>query len=367
MKSFLVASLAVAAEAHGGLTFPPPRNNFGNIDPTNITKQPGSVYNVQGGPCSGDECLWFNEGCWIGCSNCSSEMPAGGNYYGSPKCPGSETPSEPTLPEEFRTWNLGDLSSKGDWTKYHPWRSPGRAPVVDPCGMAGGYSKTRGGGGQTPNGASQFDRGSQLPKLGGKTEWLAGDVVEVAWMVGANHGGGYVYSLCPAGEPLTEECFLANTLPFVGEHHAIRYMDNHSQVLIPAVDVSEGTWPAGSTWRRNPIPACNCDGGDGCGMDKEDESRRSYADEGKPSPYGFPCPTGTQFPVPFGYGYGQHVWNNMRPESPARDMWSIVDRVRLPQVSGDFVLRWRWDTEQNPQIWTHCADVTLLSGEATLV
>lgn len=364
MTVLALSALVAVTDAHGGLTFPPPRNNYGNINPTDITKQPGSVYH-SGGPCAGDECLWFNQGCWIGCSNCSSLMPNSGNYYGSPDCPGSEQPVEPSLPDKFRTWNIGNPSHKGDWTKYHPWRAPGRAPVVDPCGMAGGYTKPTGAGGQTPVGSHQFARGSELPKLDNvKTEWLAGDVVEVGWMVGANHGGGYIYSLCPASEELTEECFQANTLPFVGEHHTIRYMDTHEQLIIPATDVSEGTFPAFSTWRRNPIPACNCDKGFGCGMNstKEDGAGLSYADEGSPIPKGFSCPTGTQFPVPFDYGYGQQLWNNT-PTGPERDMWSIVDRVRISSIPGEYVLRWRWDAEQNPQVWTHCADVTVVSGD----
>ena len=27
------------------------------------------------------------------------------------------------LPEEMRTWNIGNPSEYGDWTKYHPWRA----------------------------------------------------------------------------------------------------------------------------------------------------------------------------------------------------------------------------------------------------
>jgi hypothetical protein len=46
-------------------------------------------------------------------------------------------PMEPTLPEQFRTWNMGNPSVYGDWTKYHPWRAPGYAPVADSCGRAG--------------------------------------------------------------------------------------------------------------------------------------------------------------------------------------------------------------------------------------
>ena len=44
-------------------------------------------------------------------------------------------------------------------------------------------------------------------------------------------------------------------------------------------------------------------------------------------------------------------------------MWAIVDRVRVPEVSGEFVLRWRWDCEQTPQVWSHCADVTIVANK----
>ena len=81
---------------------------------------------------------------------------------------------------------------------------------------------------------------------------------------------------------------------------------------------------------------------------------------------GLDCPTGTQFPVPFDYGYGQQVWD-LTPEKTARagnplaaDTWQIVDRVRAPAARGDYVLRWRWDVEQNPQIWSHCADIRVV-------
>ena len=92
-------------------------------------------------------------------------MPAGGNYYGAPNC---NTTLEPTLPDEYVTWNIPDHEGKrpsrfGDWTKFHPWRSPGRAPVADPCGVAGAYVRSTGGGGETPIGSKQGDLGSELP------------------------------------------------------------------------------------------------------------------------------------------------------------------------------------------------------------
>ena len=294
------------------------------------------------------------------------------NTYGEPNCEGWK-PMEPTLPEKYRTWNIGNPSPMGDFTKYHPWRAPGRSPTVDPCGVGGAYLEPEEGG-IAPQGSKLFARGSELP-VGVRTEWKKGSVEEAAFMLGSNHGGGYLYSLCPANATLTEACFNRQSLPFVGSTHTIRYLDNRTiggqkniEFTIPAVDVSEGTWPAGSAWRLNPIPACNCDQGDSCLNRTVNGSdlTKAYADDGPPHPKGEiygssgnDCPTGTQFPVPFPYGYGQHLWYNLA-DGPSRDMWAIVDQVQVPDITGDFVLRWRWDTEQNPQIWSHCADVRIV-------
>jgi len=384
MAAAVLTTFAAAVITHGGLTFPPPRNNFGNKDPAVRTGK--KSFNNNGAFCTGDECLWFNEGCWIGCpTNCSSTMPANNpsakgykkspeftyNTYGEPNC-GDWSPMEPTLPEEFRTWNIGNPSPMGDFTKYHPWRAPGHAKTVDPCGMAGAYMAPTGER-NAPEGSEPFVRGSELP-VTVKTEWRAGRTVEVGWMLGSNHGGGYLYSLCPAAEALTEECFQMGSLPFVGHSHTIRYLDNktsghqnRTELTIPATDVSVGTWPKGSSWRLNPIPACNCDRGDSCVAQNttDIDLLKAYADEGPPQPKGEAgngndCPTGTQFPVPFPYGYGMHLWYN-KEDGPSRDMWAIVDQVQVPNTTGEFVLRWRWDTEQNPQIWTHCADVSIVA------
>ena len=65
--------------------------------------------------------------------------------------------------------------------------------------------------------------------------------------------------MCPKTSALTEECMSAHPLPFVDDKHTIRYLDGRAELQIPARDVSEGTHPSGSTWRLNPIPACNCD------------------------------------------------------------------------------------------------------------
>jgi hypothetical protein len=112
-------------------------------------------------------------------------MPSGkfGNYYGMPNSSFC-TPTAPTLPERYRTWNIGNPSVKGDFTRFHPWRSPGRAPVSDPCGVSGGYLI---GVKAAPRavGSTLGDKGSQLPPVKGvKTIWFANHAEEVGFMLG---------------------------------------------------------------------------------------------------------------------------------------------------------------------------------------
>ena len=45
--------------------------------------------------------------------------------------------------------------------------------------------------GETPPGARQGDKGSQLPPTKNRTRWVQGQAAEVGWMIAANHGGGY--------------------------------------------------------------------------------------------------------------------------------------------------------------------------------
>jgi len=341
---------------HGSLVIPPARNNYGQKDPANTTGNPHSNQ----GPCVGGACLWFSEGCFLGCQTCSATMPNGGNQLNKPNCT-DFVPNTPQLPEEYRTYNIHNLSESGDFTRYHPWRSPGRAPISDPCGVAGAYLTPTGGGGETPEGAHQGDRGSNLPPTRIQTNWIAGKTAEVGWMIAANHGGGYSYSLCPKTQPLTEECLNKMTLKFADENHTIRYLDEKPSIRIPARDVSIGTFPEGSTWRLNPIPPCSCDWGRGCKVNGTQPVSRAYRECMDCNLSECGKRVGTEWPLPFPYGYGQQIWNRERP-SPTADDWVIVDSVQVPTAPGAYVLRWRWDTEQNPQVWTHCADITIVSA-----
>ena len=93
------------------------------------------------------------------------------------------------------------------------------------------------------------------------TEWKRGSVVDVAWSIWANHGGGYSYRLCklPADgrDGLTEECFQQSPLAFVGEMQWAQWGKNEStRVAFQANRTREGTWPPGSQWTKNPVPVC---------------------------------------------------------------------------------------------------------------
>jgi hypothetical protein len=162
------------------------------------------------------------------------------------------------------------------------------------------------------------------------------------------------YRLCKKGPggnlALTEECFERTHLAFVSnESLAIGCHDKLSasrgkpcnsilNYSFPAMRTSVGTWPRGSEWTRNPIPACSGPGG------------------GAPAAGGV-C-DGTQFAPPFpgGFGFGNGA-------SFAETMYfSIVDQVQVPPEleKGEYALSFRYDCEQTSQVWSQCADVVIV-------
>merc|ERR1712000_387166 len=111
-----------------------------------------------------------------------------------------------------------------------------------------------------------------------------------------------------------------------------------------AVELSEGTRPAGSTWRRNPIPPYR----------EVDTQRRG-------------CPHGSGFPPPVpdvpalcgNTQAGSPSGPDVPRELPNDEKYIIGDELRVPNKQGDYVLQWRWDCEESLQIWTSCADITI--------
>ena len=177
------------------------------------------------------------------------------------------------------------------------------------------------------------------------------------------------YRLCKKGQLMNEECFQRGALAFFDNVTTIRYVDNSAPAFtIPAVDVSgEGiVLPKHSTWRRDPIPACACDSGLNCrhassgrGMDyawlKAFFVPYTNNTDGPPG-----CMHGTMFepPWPTGYGHIAERVDTGGKRSPKFN-YEMVDRVRVPSEAGEYLLSWRWDTEQKSQVWSSCADVVV--------
>merc|ERR1712057_117167 len=152
----------------------------------------------------------------------------------------------------------------GDWTRFNPWRSPGTTgranSMFQPCGVNSGSKLPQPAGLPPAAGQLAGANGTDLPVLtsGSQATWESGSVVEAGWAIYANHGGGYAYRLCKKveGKELTEECFQQTHLQFATDKTEIRYIDgprNGERFFINATTTSEGTYPANSQWRKNPI------------------------------------------------------------------------------------------------------------------
>ena len=358
LRAFVALTCAVAVSGHGSINIPLPRNNDGQYP---ADTAPGGT--THGPSCLGNACGWFQAGCFIGCPRCSNAS-SGANvpcYPHTANCTEEDGLLAPTLPDAFRTYNIENKSFYGDWTASHPWRAPGSAPMHDACGLSGAYAVGPGVSGYDP-----LFPGSQIPAPGGgvvaAAVWEAGGVAEVAWSLWSNHGGGYVYRLCPkndAAYPSEEECFQKHVLPFADNTTTVRSpYGSFEDFSIPARDVDEGTFPVGSAWRTNPIPACNCDKGYNCTVpaDGTKSSPVHYAYD-TDAPGEHPCETGFQFPPPWPEGFG--YWGSGAHETGDSLLFQLVDRLRVPEEKGEYLLSWRWDCENSPQIWGNCADIVV--------
>jgi len=370
MKAAFVSSVCLGAlvglcEGHGHITYPPSRH--------------GGNYS-KAGFCQTGECLWFSQPTTI--------------------------PGKPTLNNPMaRTYNVKVSSGPHDWSRKMPWRAPGTAPVKGSgCGVAGGNVLPIPNGGNAPPGVQQGSDGLLLPETK-PTVWKKGQVAEVAWAITANHGGGYSWRLCHKHRNITEECFQQNVLRFAGNVSFLQYSDvipNREGFLklprmeLPLVVVSEGTFPPGSQWARNPVPSCSyCDQAK-CGTrlpnmtewfephagGSKDHSKYVGGEEWWKQEQcaqdcaGFSmmaCPPGmTQFPEPLP-GIGSYLGAflvNEHADPPSSTgieglPYSIVDRIIVPShiEAGEYLLSWRWDCEQSPQIWQNCADVLITDDD----
>merc|ERR1711981_610267 len=222
--------------------------------------------------------------------------------------------SIPTNPE-CKGYNSGFC-----WRRA-PWASPGRALTLGGgCGVFGGNPDgcydgetliPGPPGSQCPGDVFSF--GSSALDLdfpnAANTEMEAGSWQDVAWLSNGRHWGGYTYRLCklpPGGKKdITEECFARNVLKFATNYTMMRHSYEPGKwwkvdLTGDKADLTEGTYPPGSAWRRITQEAGNGDA---------------------------------------------FLWKD-----------TVVIPEDLPE--GDYVMGFRWDTV-NPQVWVSCANVRL--------
>jgi len=347
---------------------------------------------------NGQACYWFSNGCTIGCDKCDGSNnhlghgnqqflynglsqsdlvkknltipdpfnpPSGSMVLNPNTTKGLEiksncehrTTNATVCDSSLRTVNTqAECGGPEDIYYFSPWRAPGSAPVIDACGSAGGRFPGQGTGGagaqfQNSSVAKQGDVGSKLPQGPSMATWSLGSTQEVGWTVMANHGGGYAYRLAPADGPLTEETFQKISLDFVGPSILRWDGDKSSQLEFDSYkkgwQTRSGTVPAGSMWRKNPIPVGLWErvGPQFSPVCEETEKCKMGYSNGKGSKQGECRCSG---------------YSNIGPLLPNLE---IVDSVIVPDniKPGNYVLQWRWDCEESDQVWASCSDVTIVS------
>lgn len=366
--------LAGLAHGHGGMITPVPRNAAGqkvwsksnqcnsNTPYSQAGYSPGEYCGVG---CVGDSCLWYQIGCFVGCGTCSMTgkdlYPTPGDLDKAGHCkPIAATNND----KSTMGYNIDKLSTHGDWSAVNPWRAPGTAGrgnlAFNPCGISSGSLAPFPDPAAT--GTTQGMNGTDLPATADAAVWKRGSVKDVEWGLYANHAGGYAYRLCKKGPNggITESACQEGHLDFATDTTTIKYYDgSRSPFQIPATTVSNGTFPAGSQWRKNPVPMCNCDIGTSCYAGKGKASTYAPYSEThlRPGQTAERCPTGVMFPTKWDDGHGSGSYGEKGVEGSFP--FTFQDQVKVPadMSTGAYVLSWRWDCEQTPQVWNSCADI----------
>lgn len=272
-------------------------------------------------------------GRWSGCSGSSVQGGAKEWFTNHTFIPG-----EPTIPDDmYHATSYAKIQALK--RLKHPWTSPGTAPTFgEGCGASGGnpngcQCKEEGpvnfcyGNEERPYGSccAQTDYG--IPRVDGcggfaygksamehaadglfdnaaVTKWERGKAAEVLWKSGAGHKGGYAYRLCkvPAAgiSGVTEQCFQNGHLNFDGPYTWVtnnaRGTNFVQEAAVRTTDIN------GSQWTKINIPRAG---------DAE---------------------------------------------------WFWKDRVQVPQSleTGPYVLSFRWDCENTPQVWNSCANIEIV-------
>jgi len=242
---------------------------------------------------------------------------------------------EATLPEEF----FDNSARRETEAGLHPWNSPGSAPTFgNGCGANGGNPNGCIGEdnvyGRCCGGAPKKDGSGWKPGCGGYvggkpalshykdgffgtpkvTTWERGTNQEVYWESKAYHRGGYAYRLCKVKNgkiwKVTEKCFQNGHLKFAGDTTWTYYASRDGPFnpdnfeAQPIVKTNIGTKPEGSEWAKVNLPS----------------------------------------------------------ELLGTEHWAFKDLVEVPEnlEPGEYVLSFRWDCQQSPQVWNSCANIQIV-------
>lgn len=357
LRRVIVLALVATAAGHGALVNPPSRNAIDREVPGFAPSHEHCSCANSSGTCNNAQaCFWYSQGCSIGCPTCDT---LSGRFQKDICGNGMKAT---ILDPKYRSVNRAEpaLTPK-DVYQHNPWRAPGSSGVQDACGMAGGTKTDTAEWAwyDTTKYAKKGDLGSKvLPEYPTGTVWKAGGLGEVTWQTTANHGGGYSYRLCPAGKPITEECFQKYPLDFSGEQWIVN--KSGTRLAIKGTFISEGTFPKGSMWALNPIPprclSGDCHAGKPC-REPSDDPLCAKGD----------CTPCDDTPDPAFEPYCDE--KKFGPCSGNEGGVAVIDRVKIPSdlKPGKYVLGWRLDCEATAQIWSNCADITIASGDAVVV
>jgi len=242
---------------------------------------------------------------------------------------------------EFMTGNLINAApANGDCSKVNtkdsvwkmPWAAPGKAALWSPCGVNGGHKNPKDKDKHGHAYESPRD-GADLPPSSQTTKWEIGKTADVAFALTKNHGGGYQWRLCPghsASQHPPDSCFQANPLEFTNPDTTVEWTDGRKKTFKAQTLTGSHVTPHGSQFRVLQIPMTA-------------QYRAGTRKE--------PCS-------------GCHPKWGVNGDD-IRQEWdfSLRDTVRVPHVAvGHAWLQWRWDNEQQDQVWTTCADIEIVAG-----
>lgn len=244
---------------------------------------------------------------------------------------------------------------------------PGHPQTLHPCGCnAGDIAQCAGVGVAT--GFGETISGTIVPP-----QWAKGSSQDVGWNAWVNHGGGDIFMLCKKTDfdacrnnylpgslhTITEQereqylscvwdCFESQTLEFdENAHQKLQYQDDKCSYV--SIDAMEKAGNNLNIFRFTPIPDSLqvTNGGEGaCTWDNvvnfsNDFVRNKFTDS-----------FGTEDVCDWGK-------DNHSPKD-----WHVIDTVKVPTdiSEGEYLLSWRWDTYTADQMWTSCADVSIVSN-----